>query len=473
MGYLKITKFESISLINDMNQFLKYTFYLLIQFGALSLQAQSKVVVEQIQTYSLQSPTANYWYPTEDIHPLLEALDSGLFKQLNFVRDIHYNTSAIHLTKSNQIGKINIDWSRSMDSKFHAYIELYEMTPDFMYQKDLVQIPESKKDSIYSIWYISCNIYNQKREAIFKKTILLSMMATKSIGMGLNVNLPATTPHFIFKALQKGLGYISPNMEDMDYIEAKVPAAYSTDNLWMPFIHNQPRIMFDTSKPYVTYRNEEGSYLLRTPAAKMIKINQRDKSTSNPYIDMLPIIKKRPYNDENEYYHVIQPLRDVNNNKDFSIEAYIEFRLYNNEQNSFTSPIGFVPGNFHSIFLDQDSIGYFNVQENVVEKDKFFNYNEIFNGFDSTKKINIGTFYEKRKIISAKVIEGKFKSSSFRISINYEANLKTIYIDDKIVIIADGKNKPYQMVASKSNHDMELRNFLLQMAFSEIFQLPV
>jgi len=71
------------------------------------------------------------------------------------------------------------------------------------------------------------------------------------------------------------------------------------------------------------------------------------------------------------------------------------------------------------------------------------------------------------------VIEGKFKSSSFRISINYEANLKTIYIDDKIVIIADGKNKPYQMVASKSNQDMELRNFLLQMAFSEIFQLPV
>jgi len=42
-----------------------------------------------------------------------------------------------------------------------------------------------------------------------------------------------------------------------------------------------------------------------------------------------------------------------------------------------------------------------------------------------------------------------------------------------MVIIADGKNKPYQMVASKSNQDMELRNFLLQMAFSEIFQLPV
>jgi hypothetical protein len=455
-----------------MNQFLKYTFYLLIQLGALSLQAQSKIVVEQIQTYSLQSPTANYWYPTEDIHPLLEALDSGVFKQLHLIRDINYTTSAIHLNKSNQMGKITMDWSRSMDSKFHAYIELYEMNPDFAYQNKLIQIPESKKDSLYSIWYISCNIYNQKRESIFKKTILVSMLSTKSIGMGFNINLPATTPNYIFKALQKALGYISPKMEDMDYMEVKVPSAYATDNLWMPFIHNQPRIMFDTSKAYVSYSNEEGNYLLRTPAAKMIKINQKDKSITNPYIEILPFIKKRPGNNENEYYHVLQPLRDVNNDQDYSLDAYIEFSLNSNERNTSISPISFLPGNFNTIFLNQDSIGYFNVQENVVEKDKFFNPNEIFNGFDSTKKINIGTLYEKRKIISEKVIEGQFKSHSFRILINYESNLKTIYIDEKMTMIADGKGKPYQMVTSKSNHDMELRNFLLQMAFSEIFQLP-
>jgi len=290
--------------------------------------------------------------------------------------------------------------------------------------------------------------------------------------MGFNINLPATTPNYIFKALQKALGYISPKMEDMDYMEVKVPSAYATDNLWMPFIHNQPRIMFDTSKAYVSYSNEEGNYLLRTPAAKMIKINQKDKSITNPYIEILPFIKKRPGNNENEYYHVLQPLRDVNNDQDYSLDAYIEFSLNSNERNTSISPISFLPGNFNTIFLNQDSIGYFNVQENVVEKDKFFNPNEIFNGFDSTKKINIGTLYEKRKIISEKVIEGQFKSHSFRILINYESNLKTIYIDEKMTMIADGKGKPYQMVTSKSNHDMELRNFLLQMAFSEIFQLP-
>ena len=126
----------------------------------------------------------------------------------------------------------------------------------------------------------------------------------------------------------------------------------------------------------------------------------------------------------------------------------------------------------HTIFLDQDSIGSFSVEENVVEKDKFFNLNEIFNGLDSTKKINIGTLYEKRKIISAKSIEGNFKSYKFKLLINYANNLKTIFINDKMVMVAEGRNKPVQMVAADPAVDTEIKNFLLQMSFSEIFQMP-
>jgi hypothetical protein len=126
----------------------------------------------------------------------------------------------------------------------------------------------------------------------------------------------------------------------------------------------------------------------------------------------------------------------------------------------------------HTIFLDQDSIGSFSVEENVVEKDKFFNLNEIFNGLDSTKKINIGTLYEKRKIISAKAIEGNYKSYKFKILINYANNLKTIFINDKMVMVAEGRNKPVQMVAADTAVDTEVKNFLLLMSFSEIFQMP-
>ncbi len=455
-----------------MKPFLKYTAYFLFHLICFTTQAQNKIVVEQIQTYSMVSPTSNYWHFPNDIKSLLEVLDTGLFQQINLARDKNYKTNIIQLTKQNQVGKINIDWTRSANTYAHAYIELYEMSPDFVAQNRLAQIPDSKMDSISSIWFISCNIYNQQRETIFKKTILLSMLPIKGIGMGNNISIPASTPGFIFKAIQKGMSFISPTLYDMEYIEAKVPAAYATDNFWMPFLHNQNRTQFDTSKAYISYSNENGIQLLRIPPAQMNKINQREKSINNPYLDILPAIKKRLGSVVNEYYHVVQPLRDVNRNLDYNIVAYIEFNLSSNDQEASQSPILFLHGNMHSIFLDQDSVGYFSVEEAVVEKDKFFNPNEIYNGLDTTKKYNIGTLYEKKKIVSAKAIEGKFKSHSFRILLNYSNNLKTIFIDDMMVIVAEGKNKPLQMVTSNSVEDIEIKNFLLQMSFSEIFQFP-
>ena len=91
-----------------MKPVLKYTASLLLPLIVLTSHAQSKVVVEQIQSYSMVSPSANYWQLPNDIHPLLAALDSGLFKEINLIRDKNYKTTTLALTKQNQIGKITI-----------------------------------------------------------------------------------------------------------------------------------------------------------------------------------------------------------------------------------------------------------------------------------------------------------------------------------------------------------------------------
>jgi hypothetical protein len=41
-----------------------------------------------------------------------------------------------------------------------------------------------------------------------------------------------------------------------------------------------------------------------------------------------------------------------------------------------------------------------------------------------------------------------------------------------MVMVAEGRNKPFQMVTANSEIDTEIKNFLLQMSFSEIFQMP-
>jgi hypothetical protein len=41
-----------------------------------------------------------------------------------------------------------------------------------------------------------------------------------------------------------------------------------------------------------------------------------------------------------------------------------------------------------------------------------------------------------------------------------------------MVMVAEGRNKPFQMVTTDAAIDTEIKNFLLQMSFSEIFQMP-
>ena len=151
-----------------------FTFSLVIAglFCTQKLTAQSTVAVEQIQSYSVMVPTSNYWHIPSNVTGILEALDTGLFADLHLVRDKNIDPVINNINKLNQIGKLAINWNKTAHIPFHAYIEWYEMIPEFAYQNKLINIAESKKDSIVSIWFITINIFNQKQEAVFKKTMV-------------------------------------------------------------------------------------------------------------------------------------------------------------------------------------------------------------------------------------------------------------------------------------------------------------
>jgi hypothetical protein len=145
------------------------------------------VVVEQIQAYSYLNPTASYWQIPANINPILETLDTSLFVTLKMQRDKNYTTTTKSLTKLTQAGKIKIDWSNSMQVPYHAYIEIYEMDPQFAYQNDLVKLSKEKKDSIHSVWFIACSIFNLKQERVFQKTIMLGFTPIESLGIGYTI----------------------------------------------------------------------------------------------------------------------------------------------------------------------------------------------------------------------------------------------------------------------------------------------
>lgn len=451
--------------------------FLLIAFATCSaIFGQKKVALEQIQIFSSYHTNASYWRLPANINPLMNALDSGLFSILSLERDSSYPTKRRELTKQNQVGKINIDWTASKNIPFHAFLEIFELDPEMVYNNRLITIADGKKDSIQSIWFIGCSVFDAQQKKVFQKTIALGLIPISPMGFGTPSAESTTTPTFLYQALSKGIGLLDPNGDDIVFVEAKVPAAYATDNYWMPLLQMKPRIQFDTTKKFISFSDDNGAQILRVPNALLNKIETKPNKVNPQFSAIINHIKLNRKNySRNEYYQAIQPLRDVKENKDYTLVSVLEFNPYLPE-NSEPGKIGliFLPALPHAIYENKDSIGEFKVSESVVEKDKYYYPNIAYNGYDSNTQFVLGINTPPVSIVHNRVIEGSIKNRSFIIQYDYSISQKSIFVDNKIWMVIEGNVKPQKMVAFPANikEDNELKNLLLLIAQSEIFKNP-
>ncbi len=457
---------------------MKKSFYFIslvfVQCICIATFGQSnQVIFEQVQIYSSIQPDGKYWHPsTTQVKVFASILDTALFNPLQLQRDSSYTTKIKILNKSNQIGKIVIDWSQSQSAAFHAYLEIYELQPEQTFNNSMVNIIIPKKDSIQSTWFLTCTILDANKSPVFQKTILMGMIPISNQGIGYPMNVPITIPKSLFKAIQSGVSYFDKDGEELAYIEAKVPISYASDNFMMPLLHAKPRIIVDTTKDFFQFMQNNVRFVLRTPNAMMQKINTKDKTTNNPFVTVLPEIKKRTNNLFKEYYQAIQPLRNVSENKDYTLEAFIEFNPMVDPELRATPPIRFLPDSIHKIFADTNLIGRFKVIEQPSNTGLTFNSNQIYNGYDSSTIYSLNSNYPKGVISISKSVEGTIGKDAFKILFNNDIDIKIIYINNVATIAAKGRNKPNFLIPIAQVNQSSITSLLLLIAYSEIFQTP-
>ena len=423
--------------------------------------------------YSSIQPEGKYWHPTTtQVQAFASILDTALFNPLQLQRDTSFATKIKILNKSNQIGKLVIDWSQSQSSPFHAYLEIYELQPEQTFSNSMVNIIIPKKDSIQSTWFLTCTILDATKKPVFQKTILIGMIPIANQGIGYPMNLPVSPPKSLFKAIQSGVSYFDKDGEELAYIEAKVPNSFASDNFTMPLIQTKPRITVDTSKDFLQFTQNSSRVVLRIPTAMMQKIDTKDKTTNNPFFAILPEIKKRTNTLFKEYYQAIQPLRNTSENKDYSLEAYIEFNPLIDPELRNTPPIRFLPDSIHKIYADTNLIGRFKVIELPANTGLMFNSNKIYNGYDSSSMYTLNTNYPKGIISISKSVEGNIGKDTFKILFNNEIDVKMIYLNNLPILVAKGKNKPNYLVPIEQVNQHSIFALLLLIAYSEIFQSP-
>ena len=433
----------------------------------------NQVTFEQVQMYSSIQPEGKYWHPTStQVQAFASLLDTALFNPLQLQRDTSFITKIKILNKPNQIGKIVIDWNQSQSSDFHAYLEIYELQPEQTFSNSMVNIIIPKKDSIQSTWFLTCTILDATKKPVFQKTILMGMIPIPNQGVGYPMNMPITTPKSLFKAIQSGVSYFDKDGEELAYIEAKVPISYASDNFIMPLLQAKPRISVDTSKDFFQFTQNNSRVVLRTPTAMMQKIDTKDKTSSNPFFAILPEIKKRTNTLFKEYYQAIQPLRNVSENKDYTLEAFIEFNPFIDPQLQVIPPIRFLPDSIHKIYSDTNLIGRFKVIEQKANPSLMFNSNQIYNGYDSSTLYSLNSNYPKGIITIAKSVEGSIGEDSFKILFNNDIDIKIIYINNVATMAAKGRNKPDFLIPIAQVNQSSITSLLLLIAYSEIFQTP-
>jgi hypothetical protein len=257
------------------------------------------------------------------------------------------------------------------------------------------------------------------------------------------------------------------------YIEAKVPISYASDNFIMPLLQAKPRISVDTSKDFFQFTQNNSRVVLRTPTAMMQKIDTKDKTTNNPFFAILPEIKKRTNTLFKEYYQAIQPLRNTSENKDYSLEAYIEFNPFIDPELRATPPIRFLPDSIHKIYADTNLIGRFKVVEQpAINTGWMFNSNKIYNGYDSSSMYTLNTNYPKGMVFISKAVEGRIGKDTFKILFNSEIDVKIIYLNNLPILVAKGRTKPNYLIPIEQVKQNSISALLLLIAYSEIFQSP-
>jgi hypothetical protein len=79
---------------------------------------------------------------------------------------------------------------------------------------------------------------------------------------------------------------------------------------------------------------------------------------------------------------------------------------------------------------------------------------------------------EKHLILHNKSIDGKINNNTFSIKLSADNTIKTLFLNNNLIAILTGKEKPEQMVLVDKTAPEQLTDFLIMFSFSEIFQNP-
>lgn len=405
----------------------------------------------------------NYWNSEIVQKEFTKDIDSLLLKKLGL--KLEKNTLIAFKKKSNNNQSENV--TNIIINEPQLNIDLIEYTTaEYIRQFDLDILDTLFVKEVKSVLRLLVNIKRAKEAPIFNSAIDIFIKVGITNGMGIVAqNLPISSKGFN-EVLKQSMAILLDSSKLDTQIEVKVARVFIRDNFILDKIIDKPRIQVNSKNNISKFNYKKQQQIIRWGEQLYQNIILTGKNKTTLPDSVLMVLKKSVAAINENKFILLQDARDVVLDKNYllSIIAYLDDDFMGINQ------LKILKGNFHTLTLNNDTIARFNIENDVIDKNKKIFTQQITNGFDNNSIYTIDSSGTTESLLQDYVINGKIFDQSFKICISGKKYLKEFYLNDQIVCIANGDKALERFVILDESISNSLLNALLMIGFNSYLQ---
>jgi hypothetical protein len=441
---------------------------LLFLFSVLCLQctrAQKKIVFEELR----YATPVNYLLNEGLRQQFISAVDSLLFK---------YRST--RLTDTRQLLMLDLNKATAQNpqrpidktdtSTLHLYLTIVELRPN-----DYFAVVDDPADSLLrktarTVFRVVVQLLRSDLVFVENETLDVVVNHVKGPGIGNESPLVFMMPKTFLELMRTALNTLLDPAHDIIQLALGVTPAYMLDNYISPIVAGKPRTYVTSQKNVNQYYYADQKQMLRMGEPVYEEIMLRGKKAQRYNDTLVNAIRNTSNYGNSDYVFLRQEWRDVINDKNYLVKLVTQV----NPQPTYSSEsmfTNFLAGNFHWLISDEDTVASFS----ILRRQPAIGLNQypgkVYNGMDTTSVIEVATMMATWQVTYDYILTGDILGHSFKIRCGgVGSKLKEIFLDGRIVCLAQGKFSPEVFVVFDATLPPVLFNQLLIIAFNRFLE---
>jgi hypothetical protein len=452
------------------------------------LSAQKKIVLKQFRYNTVVD-----YLQQKDMQQLLTRHLNELF--LKYQHTPLSDTTGLPLLHVQNLQDLNqkYNYRETGDTNMQLVVDVFEMSADYYFLSLATSTDSAMQATARIVYYINA-VLKDGGKTLYNQPLYLIVKNNPGPGMGNESTIVPFLPKTFVELVRTGLNILLNPQNELDQVSVGIPPAFAMDNYLAPLLTGKRRIMVDTAKGVIQFAYQNSRQLLRSAEPMYEEIIWKGKK-ARPYpSSVIQTIQQAPDHNSSDFLFLRTDGRDVLNNRNYQLQLMLQ--VNRNEPYQSDPPLtGFMPGNLHVLYQEEDTLALFSISKNLNDTVNKIFPGQVYNGLDMNSVFVIedaemkklisglpvnGSFSKPKRNLSNTgpvswnaqykyVVKGKINGLDFSIYCGSNNSVKEYYLQKKLVCIAQGKHVPEKFVVFDASLTSDLLNPLLLIGFNPYF----